>query len=80
MNLDTAQMNQVYNHLGHTYDVHRDFYRQYDSIAERLDIAKLLILQDQNMVSEYIKDQRIDYSRLTTTEFNGNAKFFSNQF
>ena len=73
MQLDKAQMNQVYNHLGHTYDVHRDYYRHYDPIAERLDIAKLLILQDQNRVSEFLKDnnQVIDYGRLSKANFSG---------
>lgn len=69
-------MNQVLNHLGHTYDVHRDFYRHYDPISERLDIAKLLILQDQNRIAEFkhCTLNQIDYERLHKTEFDGNQQ------
>ena len=48
MTLDRADINEVLNHMGHTFDVHRDYYQHYSTIAKRLDIAKLLLIQDQN--------------------------------
>ena len=66
-------MNQILNHMGHTWDVHRDFYRQYDSVGERLDVAKLIMLQDQNKLNEY-RDQSlagIDVERLAEAQFKG---------
>ena len=50
--LDDQDINQVLNHMGHTWDVHRDYYRQYDKVVERLDIAKLLLIQDNNKLHE----------------------------
>ena len=66
-------MNQILHHMGHTWDVHRDFYRQYDSVGERLDVAKLIMLQDQNKLNEY-KDKSlsgIDMERLAEAQFKG---------
>ena len=66
-------MNQILNHMGHTWDVHRDFYRQYDSVGERLDVAKLIMLQDQNKLNEY-RDKSlsgIDVERLAEAQFKG---------
>ena len=66
-------MNQVLNHMGHTWDVHRDYYRQYSTIAERLDVTKILLLQDQNKVHEYSKKglDEIDIARLHSADFSG---------
>ena len=59
--------------MGHTWDVHKDFYRQYDSVGERLDVAKLLMLQDQNKLNDY-RDKNlgeIDVERLANAQFTG---------
>ncbi len=71
--LDDEDMTQVLNHMGHTWDVHRDYYRQYDKVAERLDIAKLLIIQDQNKIHEYKKKglAEIDLPQLHDLDFKG---------
>ena len=53
LSLTKSDLNQVLNHMGHTWDVHKDFYRQYDPVGERLDVAKLLMLQDQNKLNDY---------------------------
>ena len=71
--LPKADLNQVLNHMGHTWDVHKDFYRQYDPVGERLDVAKLLMLQDQNKLNDY-RDKNlgeIDVERLNRTHFTG---------
>ena len=57
--------------MGHTWDVHKDFYRQYDPVGERLDVAKLLMLQDQNKLNDY-RDKNlgeIDVERLARAQF-----------
>ena len=66
-------MNHVLNHMGHTWDVHRDYYRQYSSIAERLDVSKILLLQDTNQVDHFKKAglDQIDVARLHRTDFTG---------
>ena len=73
LSLTQQDMNQVLNHMGHTWDVHRDYYRQYDTIAERLDVAKLLLLQDQNRVQEFCRKglNEIDPASLASTDFSG---------
>ena len=55
LSLTDADMNQILNHMGHTWEVHRTFYSHYDSIGERLEVAKLLMLQDQNKLNDYRK-------------------------
>ena len=72
--LDDEDMTQVLNHMGHTWDVHRDYYRQYDKVVERLDIAKLLLIQDHNKVHENKKKglAEIDLpQQLTDLDFQG---------
>ena len=68
-------MNHVLNHMGHTWDVHRDFYRQYSSIIERLDVAKLLIIQDMNVVGDHRKKSLhdIDINEIHNTNFTGKS-------
>ena len=46
-------MQWVLNHLGHTLDVHKIHYRQTSSVVERIQIAKILLLQDNNRVQEF---------------------------
>lgn len=41
------------DHLGHTMDVHRVHYRQTSDIIERVDIAKLLMIQDMGLVGRF---------------------------
>ena len=66
-------MTHVIDHMGHTWDVHRDFYRQYSSIIERLDVAKLLMIQDTNRVSEFRRKgiSEIDVQALHAAYFQG---------
>ena len=75
MSLDEADMTAVLNHMGHTWDVHRDYYRQYSSVIERLDVSKLLLLQDSDRVAEFRKQglDTIDVAMLHATDFTGNT-------
>lgn len=70
-------MTAVLNHMGHTWDVHRDYYRQYSSVIERLDVSKLLLLQDSDRVAEFRKQglDTIDVAMLHDTDFTGNSDY-----
>ena len=63
----------VLNHMGYTWDVHKDFFRKYDSVGERLEVAKLLMLQDQNKLNEYRDNglAQIDVRQLAAAQFQG---------
>ena len=47
------------DHLGHTMDVHRVHYRQTSDLLERVDVAKILLIQDMGLVSKY-RGKRIE--------------------
>ena len=63
----------VLNHMGYTWDVHKDFFRKYDSVGERLEVAKLLMLPDQNKLNEYRDNglAQIDVRQLAAAQFQG---------
>lgn len=54
--LDTNQSERqwIYDHLGHTMNVHQTHYRQSSDILERVDVAKVLLIQDFGVVNQYI--------------------------
>ena len=66
-------MSHILDHMGHSWDVHRDYYRQYSSVVERLDVAKLLLIQDTNRVNEYRRKgmTEIDIRALHDADFRG---------
>ena len=68
-------MNHILNHMGHTWEVHRAFYREYSSVIERLDVAKVLLMQDTDQVAENRKKKisEIDVRTLRETPFNGKS-------
>jgi hypothetical protein len=47
MGLDSAQLEWVAQHLGHSIDIQKTYYRVTSSIIEKAKIAKLLILADK---------------------------------
>lgn len=47
LDMDEGEFTWVTNHLGHSADVHRKWYRQEDSTMELTKIAKLLIAKDR---------------------------------
>ena len=46
-------MDWVCEHLGHSFDVHRQHYRAMSDVLERVQIAKILLIQDLNLVSKF---------------------------
>lgn len=46
-------MKYVCNHLGHTQKIHDQYYCQTSGLIERIDIAKLMLIQEHNLVSTY---------------------------
>lgn len=52
--MSDGQMKWLYNHLGHTEDIHLLHYRSRSDVIERLEIAKLCILQDRNAVKQFV--------------------------
>ena len=46
-------MQWVCDHMGHSFDVHRTYYRAVSDVLERVQIAKVLLIQDNNVVSKY---------------------------
>ena len=50
LSLDGTQMEWVADHLGHSFDVERTYYRIASSTIERAKIAKLLILADSGNI------------------------------
>ena len=53
MNTTEAERQWVVDHLGHTVDVHRVHYRQTSDVIERVDVAKLLLIQDLGLVGKF---------------------------
>lgn len=49
-----AQEKWLFEHLGHTQDVHMLHYRQTSSVIERVEIAKLCMMQDCNLVKQFV--------------------------
>lgn len=64
--LDTTENERqwIIDHLGHTMKIHLNYYRQTSDILERVEIAKLLLIQDMGLVSQYrgkqLKDIQIN--------------------
>ena len=53
MNLKDNELQWLCDHLGHTKNVHLRHYRQMSGVIERTKIAKLLLVQDLNMVESF---------------------------
>lgn len=49
-----AQLKWLFQHLGHTENVHLLHYRSRSDIIERLEVAKLCSIQDHNLVGKYV--------------------------
>ena len=47
LNMNEAELTWVTNHLGHTADVHKRWYRQEESTVELTKIAQLLVARDE---------------------------------
>ncbi|OWF39284.1 hypothetical protein KP79_PYT22704 [Mizuhopecten yessoensis] len=60
--LDTneSEMQWILQHLGHTMDVHKTHYRQTSDLLERVEVAKVLLIQDFGMVHKFVGKQLKD--------------------
>ena len=52
--MSRSQLDWVCDHLGHTMDVHRTHYRARSDILERIEVAKILLMQDNGLTSKYV--------------------------
>ncbi len=51
--MSPQQLEWVCDHLGHTLNVHKEYYAQTSDILERVQVAKLLLIQDNGLVGRY---------------------------
>ena len=61
--MSEQQMEWVCDHLGHSLNIHRQHYRAMSSVLERVQVAKVLLIQDQNLVGKY-HGKRLDEIQL----------------
>lgn len=59
LNVTPQQQQWITDHLGHTLDVHRIYYRATSDVIERVDVAKLLLMMDAGDISKY-KGKKLD--------------------
>lgn len=51
--LTDHELKYLCRHLGHTVQVHEMHYRSTSGLIERLEIAKLMLMQENNMVGKF---------------------------
>lgn len=44
--------------MGHTEDIHKLYYQMRSDVIERIEVAKILLIQDYNIVNKYV-DKRL---------------------
>ena len=78
LHVQDTEKEHVLQHMGHSWDVHKIFYRQTSDVIERLDIAKLLLMQDQNLIDENRRKtlQEIELKNLTFKSKLTSVKLF----
>ena len=64
MDLSQHQMDWVTEHLGHSIQIHKLYYRQTSSVIERAQVAKLLLLQDSG-ATDQLKDKKLEDIRFS---------------
>jgi hypothetical protein len=52
--MNRNELDWVIDHLGHTLDVHREHYRSRSDILERIEVAKILLIQDRGLTHSYV--------------------------
>ena len=72
MNLNRSELDWVCDHLGHTVDVHRTHYRARSDVIERIEVAKLLLIQDRGIVNQFVG------KTLKDIQFSGKCLLFGN--
>lgn len=51
--LNSQQQQWLANHLGHSMDIHKIHYRQTSGLIERIDMAKLMLMQELNITANF---------------------------
>ena len=64
--MNRSELDWVCTHLGHTLDVHRAHYRARSDILERIEISKILLMQDMAQTKKFVG------RRLEEIQFEGN--------
>ena len=54
LDMSDAQYKWVYQHMGHTENVHNLHYRSRSDIIEHVEMAKLRLIQDNNLVHKFV--------------------------
>lgn len=72
MGLEDHQLRWLVNHMGHTEKVHLQHYRATSGLIERLDIAKIMLLQEKNAVGRFagVRLQDITFEGIITSCLN----------
>ena len=52
--MSRSQLDWVCDHLGHTVDVHRAHYRSRSDVLERVEVAKILLMQENGLTNLYV--------------------------
>ena len=53
LSIDAHELEWVCNHLGHTTKIHKLHYRATSGLIERIEISKLMLIQENNLVRKY---------------------------
>jgi hypothetical protein len=64
--LNENEIGWLCKHLGHTKSVHNEYYKLLSGYVERVEIGKMMLIQDNNMVS------RFKGKKLSNINFTGN--------
>lgn len=65
LDMSRSQLDWMCAHLGHTLDVHKSHYRARSDVLERIEVAKILLIQDRGLVKQFVG------KRLEDIQFEG---------
>ena len=68
MSLKDHQIQWICNHLGYTEEIHKTYYPHTLEGVEKIELGKLLLLQDRNLISKF------QSKGLEDIQFEGNLK------
>ncbi|XP_060571742.1 uncharacterized protein LOC132729920 isoform X2 [Ruditapes philippinarum] len=73
MNLAPNELQQVCRHLGHTTKVHLNHYRTMSPYIERVNIGKILLMQDLNLQSNFVgkKLEEVEFTEMFKQQQSG---------
>lgn len=68
LNLSPTQLDWVYRYMGHSESVHLQHYRNMSGFIERVQIGKVLLMQDLNVSSKYVGKvlQDVEFSSIVS--------------